>query len=305
MAGMVSPSYDGINNGSSSQLTGAKPVANPTRLGRIGVGSWTFPWAIGTVREHPPQRPLTAAMLVRKARELGVRTVQLGDNLPVDQLSAEELHELKGTAAECGIQLEIGTRGVKPSHLFRYLEIARLLGARLVRTMAGWPGAAPPLAEVENDLREALPKFAQAGVSVGMENYETYSTAELAALIRRVDQPNLGVCLDVSNSLGALESADTILDALLPLTINVHVKDIAVERLPYMMGFAFYGRPAGRGRVPFETIFSRLAGAGRKANAIVELWTPFNGSLEQTLALEESWAKESIAYLAKLPWLER
>jgi sugar phosphate isomerase/epimerase len=293
-----------MNNGSSLQPAGSKPAADPAKLGKIGVGSWTFPWAIGTVREHRPERPLTAATLVRKARELGVRMVQLVDNLPLDQLSAEELHELRNTALECSVALEVGTRGVKPSHLLRYLEIARFLGSQLVRTMAGWPGAAPPLAEVEGSLREVLPHFAQAGVSIGMENYETYPTAELAELIRRLDHPNVGVCLDVSNSLGALESKDAILDALVPLTINVHVKDISVERLPYLMGFAFYGRPVGQGRLPFEEIFSRLGETGRKSNAIIELWTPFTESLEQTLALEENWAKASIDYLRKLPWFE-
>ena len=138
-----------------------------------------------------------------------------------------------------------------------------------------------------------------------MENYETYSTAELANLIRNIDHPNLGVCLDVSNSLGALESKDAILDALVPLTINLHVKDISVERLPYLMGFAFYGRPSGQGRLPFEEIFSRLVEAGRKPNAIVELWTPFNESLEQTLALEDNWAKASVDYLSKLSLFQR
>ncbi|HEY0791376.1 MAG TPA: sugar phosphate isomerase/epimerase family protein [Chthoniobacterales bacterium] len=291
-----------MDNGSNFQSVGSAPLANPARLGSIGVGSWTFPWAIGTVREHQPPKPLTAAGLVRKARDLGAHTAQLVDNLPLDQLSPEELHELKGTARECGIALEVGTRGVNPAHLLRYLEIARFLEAKLVRTMAGWPGSAPPLTEVEANLREVLPQFAQAGIAIGMENYETYPVAELAGLIRRINHPNLGVCLDVSNSLGALESKDAILDALAPLTINVHVKDISVERLPYLMGFAFYGRPAGQGRLPFEEIFSRAAKTDRVLNATIELWTPFTGSLEQTLALEETWARASIDYLSKLPW---
>ena len=294
-----------MNNPPSLQPVGAKALANSAKLGRIGVGSWTFPWAIGTVREHRPERLMTAATLVRKARDLGVCTVQLGDNLPVDQISDEELRDLRAAAVECGIELEVGTRGTKPSHLLRYLEIARFLGAQLVRTMAAWPGATPSLAEVERGLREVLPQFAEAGVLIAMENYETYSTAELANLIRNVDHPNLGVCLDVSNSLGALESKDAILDALVPHTINLHVKDISVERLPYLMGFAFYGRPAGQGRIPFDEIFSRLVEAGRKPNAIVELWTPFTESLEQTLALEENWAKASVDYLSKLSFFQR
>jgi hypothetical protein len=45
-----------------------------------------------------------------------------------------------------------------------------------------------------------------------------------------------------------------------------------------------------------------LAEAGRKPNVIIEHWTPFAGSLEESLALEESWAKASVAYLKSLPW---
>ena len=294
-----------MSNKLSLQSAKTGNVTASAKMGRIGIGSWTFPWAIGTVREHRPIAPMTAATLVRKAHELGVRVVQIGDNLPLDQLSAEELVDLRAAAVERDIELEVGTRGVKPPHLFRYLEIARSVGAQLVRTMAGWPGTAPPLEEVESDLREILPQFAKANVSIGMENYETYPTADLAKLIRTIDHPNLGVCLDVSNSLGALESKDAILDSLVPLTINVHVKDIRVERLPYLMGFAFYGRPAGQGLLPIEEIFSRLAAAERKPNAIVELWPPFSDSLEKTVALEENWAKASVDYLSKLSWFKQ
>jgi hypothetical protein len=39
------------------------------RLGRIMVGSWTFPWAIGTVKEHLPHSPMNALQLVEKTYE--------------------------------------------------------------------------------------------------------------------------------------------------------------------------------------------------------------------------------------------
>ncbi|MBV9672193.1 MAG: sugar phosphate isomerase/epimerase [Verrucomicrobia bacterium] len=294
-----------MNSNPNSQPLDSDAATFSGESGKIGVGSWTFPWAVGTVKEHRPQTLITPVNLVRKARDLGAKVVQIGDNLPINQFSKGDLNELRVVADECCIELEVGTRGVEPSHLLRYLKIAQFLKARLVRTMAGWPGANPPLEKVKSDLREVLPQFSEAGVSIGLENYETYSTGELARLVRAVDNPSLGVCLDVSNSLGALESIDAILDALLPLTINVHIKDISVERLPYLMGFAFYGRPAGQGRIPFEQIFARLEMIGRKPNAIIELWTPFRGSLEQTLDLEEDWARASIEYLSKLPWFKQ
>jgi sugar phosphate isomerase/epimerase len=272
------------------------------KLGKIGIGSWTFPWAVGTIPEQRPVHPLTPADLVRKARMLGAGVVQVVDNLPLDQVSQSELDAFRVAAGEAGIELEIGTRGVQPSHLERYLEIAHSVRARLVRTMCGWHGAPPPLIEVERNLKEVLPNFEKAGIRVALENYEAYSTRDLANLIQAIDSPNLGVCLDLTNSFGALESAEEILDALVPLTLNVHLKEFTIERIAYLMGFEFRGRPTGTGRLPIEKIFSRLHQAGRTPNVIVELWTPFAGSLEETLELEESWARQSVAFLKELHW---
>jgi 3-oxoisoapionate decarboxylase len=172
----------------------------------------------------------------------------------------------------------------------------------LVRTMGGWHGDPRPLSEVKRHLEEVLSEFEKAGVRLALENYEAYSTRDLADLVRAIGMDTLGVCLDLTNSFGALESADGILDALAPLTINVHLKEFTIERIAYLMGFEFRGRPTGTGRLPIEKIFSRLDQAGRTPNVIVELWTPFAGSLEKTLELEESWAKQSVDYLKGLHW---
>jgi hypothetical protein len=44
-----------------------------------------------------------------------------------------------------------------------------------------------------------------------------------------------------------MESAEEILRHLAPFTISVHLKDFAVERLEYLMGFTFRGKPTGQG----------------------------------------------------------
>jgi 3-oxoisoapionate decarboxylase len=180
--------------------------------------------------------------------------------------------------------------------------VATALDAPLVRTMGGWHGKPASIPELERDLREILPSYASAGVSIALENYEAYRTQELAALVRRIDHPRLGICLDLTNSFGALESADSILDNLAEVTINIHLKEFIVERLPHLMGFAFVGRPAGQGKLPLESIFSRVAHFGREPDAVIELWTPFKRSLSETLAQEEEWARMSIDYLKSTNW---
>ena len=39
--------------------------------------------------------------------------------------------------------------------------------------------------------------------------------------------------------------------------------------------------------------------AGRSPNAILELWVPQQETLEATIAMEQAWAEESIAYLRR------
>jgi sugar phosphate isomerase/epimerase len=177
------------------------------------------------------------------------------------------------------------------------------MGARLVRTMGGWHGAPASLQEINDNLTKVLPLFGASGVRIALENYEAYRTSDLAELVARIGHPSLGICLDLTNSFGALESADEILENLVPFAISVHVKEFAVERLEYLMGFAFRGKPTGQGKLPLQKMFAALAGASRQANVIVEQWPPFRETLSKTMEMELQWARESVEYLAASGYL--
>jgi sugar phosphate isomerase/epimerase len=238
--------------------------------------------------------------VVQRAKDLGVHVVHFLDNLPLDGCDEGAIDRASGFAAQHGIEVEIGTRGTDPEHLLNYLRIAQRMGARLIRTMGGWHGAPAPLQEVEANLRKVLPSFSDAGVRIALENYEAYRTSDLGALVARIDHPALGICLDLTNSFGALESADEILRNLVSYTISVHLKEFAVERLEFLMGFAFRGRPTGQGMLPLRKMFDALAAASRQANVIVEQWPPFQETLQKTMELELEWAREGIEYLARI-----
>jgi len=273
---------------------------NNSNLGRIGISSWTYPWAVGTVPDHLPPEPMSPSTLVRAAAELGVRVLQLADNLPLDELASPDLQRLRQLAQSCGIELQVGTRGVDQHHLLNYLRIAGQLGATLVRSLGGWPGYPAPLSEIQRNINAVLPTFMDAGISLALENYEVYSTADLACLVETIANPNFGICLDVTNSFAAWESAEQILDNLASLTINVHLKDFAIERTNYLMGFACVGRPIGQGKLPLELILSRLAKFDRHPDLIVELWPPPQKTLNDTVSMEKAWAAESVRYLRTL-----
>lgn len=74
-----------------------------------------------------------------------------------------------------------------------------------------------------------------------------------------------------------------------------------MTRHPSQMGFAVEGQPAGAGMLDVPWLFAELAARGRRdVSAILELWTPPGASLEETLATEQRWARESVRYLTGL-----
>lgn len=56
---------------------------------KLGVGSYAYAWAIG-VPGHQPARPLDAFGFLERAAGLGVRLVQICDNLPMTGWSASD-----------------------------------------------------------------------------------------------------------------------------------------------------------------------------------------------------------------------
>jgi L-ribulose-5-phosphate 3-epimerase UlaE len=81
--------------------------------------------------------------------------------------------------------------------------------------------------------------------------------------------------------------------------MNVHYKDFKIQRAWHMMGFICEGTPAGRGLVEIEWLLETLQVSPHDFNVIVELWTPEQSTVDQTVALEQAWAAESVSYLRK------
>ncbi|MGO8786046.1 MAG: sugar phosphate isomerase/epimerase family protein [Terriglobia bacterium] len=251
---------------------------------KIGISSWTYPWAIG-VKSYPLRDPMTAIGLLERACAMGAQVVQIADNLP---LAASMLDPIRRAAS--GIEIELGTRGAEPANLLRYLEYAVSLGSHFVRTLLGD-------GYNEDSLRAVLSEFGRHGVVLGLENYEGLPSADLAALMRRLDNPWAGICLDTVNSLGALEMPEFTIKTLAPYTVNVHVKDFDIVRVPYMMGFEVTGRPAGQGRLDLKSLLDQVQVYGRDPNLILEQWPPLTGSLEETIVREAAWAEAGWEYL--------
>jgi 3-oxoisoapionate decarboxylase len=264
---------------------------------KLGIASWTLPWAIGMSGYPRPPSPLTAVGLLNRAKALRVSIVQIADNMPLDQMSDEQLDELRDAAASRGLTLEAGTRGVEPAHLRRYLSICVRIGAGILRTLTHNAASKPSIGQVAEWMREVLPEFEQAGVAIALENNEAHTVREYAWLVREVASPSLGICMDTANSLGRPEILEQVVEHLAPHAIVLHVKDYDIHRIDTRMGFRVVGTPAGAGKVNFPLVFRALQSHGRDPSVILEHWPPFTGTIEETIRLEEEWVHQSMRFL--------
>ncbi len=266
---------------------------------QLGISSFTYTWAVG-VPGHPPERPLTAVELLDKAADLGLSLVQICDNLPLDRLSPADRDVFERHAADLGIGVEVGTRGIAVNHLRTYLHLAERLHSPILRTITDTADHRPSEDEVVETLKSAMPDFERAGICLALENHDRFKVQTLVRILERIGSDYAGICLDTANSFGALEGPDVVVAALGPWAVNVHVKDFAVQRASHKMGFSVEGRPAGKGQLDIAWLLQTLRAQGRDLNAILELWTPPDESLAATIAKEAAWATESVAHLRRL-----
>lgn len=224
--------------------------------------------------------------------------MQIADNLPLDKMDPGEIRNAHDQAHDLGLTIEIGTRGIKPKHLLQYLNFALTLDAQLIRTLLHSADCQPSLEQAEQSIRKVLPEFEAQGVTLGLENYEAHSSASFAGLVGKLESRAVGICLDTVNSLGALETPEYVVETLAPMTVNLHVKDFVIERVPQMMGFIVRGAPAGKGRLNIPWVLEQMPST-REISAILEQWPPPRDSVDATVAMERDWAESGVEYLRR------
>lgn len=237
-----------------------EPSTAPT--GRVGLGVviHSYPIRAADKASHFND-PLT---FLEHCHGLGAAGVQT--NLGVrDEAAAAKLRE---RAAALGMYLEASVRLPRDAgEVDRFtaeVRTARACGATVARTvlMGGrryevfksaeqfWQFAAQAAAM----LRLARPVVERFGVRLAIENHKDLEAPSLAELIRSINSPQIGVCLDTGNNLALLEDALATVETLAPFAFTTHVKDMGVEEYPD--GFLLAEVPLGAGFLDLPQILN-------------------------------------------------
>lgn len=266
----------------------------------LGLGSYACAWAIGVAGYEAPAAPMDTFGLLHFADQLGLKLVQIADNLPLHMLDDSQRQMLHKEAAKREIAIEVGTRGIQPENLRQYIAIAGEFGSPILRIVVDAPDFHPTPNEIIAIIRDHLPLLESTSVTLAIENHDRFKVGTLADIITALDHHNVGICLDTVNSFGSLEGPEVVVAALGRYVVNLHVKEFIVRRMDHNMGFIITGAPAGQGMLDVPWLLAQLHGYRRQFNAIIETWLPPEATIHGTINREADWARQSINYLRTL-----
>lgn len=263
----------------------------------IGLSSYAFQWR--SAEGAPEQLDLRG--MIDETADLGVELFQICDQPQIEAMSNDELAALLSYANSRSVGLELGTRGIAVSHLMRYLDLAERLEVTFIRSMLHVPEHRPGRGEAVELLSNAMPRFVERGVTLGLETYEQVATAELVAIVEALDTPDLGVCLDPANTVARLEMPREVISQTAKMVVNVHVKDFHFKRAEGWVGFSLVGCPLGTGLLPYGEMIEAVDPIGNDVSLIVEHWVPPSASLEETCRIERDWTVHSVEFMRSHP----
>ena len=259
----------------------------------IGLGTYAYFWRLS----DRVSNPLSLPEAIAHAAACGVELFQICDYAPLETMTDTELAAVRAAAVDHQVTLELGTKGIQTPHLRRFLHIADILDARLLRTMFNTAEHRPDVPEATALLRAILPELVDHGVTLALETYEQVPTRDLVQVVREIGHPRIGICSDPANTVAALELPAAVVDAVAPYVVNMHIKDFAFSRRDGWVGFTFSGTPLGEGLLDYDHMVQAIRPQTRDINQIVEHWLPWQGSEEETLRLEDQWTRQSLEFL--------
>jgi len=267
---------------------------------RLGISTWTFPWCFGFPNYPKLKNPFTFNDLLNIAEKYGLDCIQIGQNTPLHQYNKEQLIELYEQAKKKKIEIQAGTDGIDPDWLRKYIEIAKMLGSKVLRTYVKPEDVKEGFNKVEEVIRNVIRDFERENIILLLENAEYTPTSFLRKLAESINSDCLRLLIDTANQLAVPEPLSQVVENMLPYAIEVHVKDYLVKRFDNLCGFQIYGAKLGEGCLDIDWLLNKLIASNKKdMTLILEQWVPFIKTIEDTARIEYQWGCSGIELLKR------
>jgi sugar phosphate isomerase/epimerase len=215
----------------------------------------------------------TIDQLLDRVTSLGLGARQININGPrhraLTGTTSQHALRVGAKARDLGIALEVASGGTDPSKMRLVLELARQLGAEVVRTTVNQPGNEQVVAKAAADLGQVAPEYEELGIDLAIENHEDLTAAQVVDLIERIDSPSVGAVYDSGNSIPFYQDPVEEARILAPHVRTTHIKDHALVRVENHVWSV--GTPLGEGRIPLQQIVDVLRTAPHLTRLMVQV----------------------------------
>jgi sugar phosphate isomerase/epimerase len=208
-----------------------------------------------------------------------------GVQTPLGALDEASAARLRGRAEEHGMWLEGSVRlprdGGDIERFTAEVRTAKACGAAVVRTVLTEGrryeifDSAATFRKASERARQALlltkPIIERHDIRLAVENHKDLESKALIELLKAVDSPQVGACVDTGNNLALLEPPLETVEALAPYSFSTHLKDIGVEE--YADGFLMSEVPLGTGFLDLPRIVQLLHQAKARPRLNLEMIT--------------------------------
>lgn len=266
---------------------------------QLGLDSYSYHLAFGAHPDFSPRRKMTLFDFIARVAELGLDGLQI-DPMHLASRDLGYLAEIRAAAQEKNLFIEHGAMGLDLVYLRGELAIATQLGSPILRTFAGFDRYASGVS-VAAEIRRAITHLKRlrraaegAGIRIAIENHGDLTTDELVRIVREVDSPWVGICLDVGNSLLTLEDPLPAIRKMAPLAVTTHFKDYAVEMTNY--GGKITGVALGDGGIDLAEAMALLRAHSNLDRIVLEIPIEARGNSRQALAHEDDCVRRSVHY---------
>jgi sugar phosphate isomerase/epimerase len=258
---------------------------------------------------------------IDRAAELGLQV--LGISFRDIAPDPAYLDAIAARARDKGIELRMGGVGVDFHLDGPEAEADRAQAAERIKTICHHTGVSfvsivsgpiqeshrfkpgKPMAErietVSRNMGAFADLVADADIMLGMENHCDYRGHEVATIVTRANRPNLRVQIDTGNAFSVFEEPVDCAEALAPLVVSAHLKDIHVTPLAPRpcQGTRGVSVPLGEGHVDNVTICQILQDKSPDPDSLALMVEPFylpdDADPDEFLATSIAWSREHLA----------
>lgn len=266
---------------------------------KLGLFSYSYHLAFGKHEIFSPSHKMDLFEYMDCCKEMGLDGIQI-DPQHLESSDDDYLNKIVQYANKCGFYIEYGTTGVEEQHLLKQLEIAKKLTSPILRTYIGFnphDKGVDPQKEVAHalDVLNKIKSIAEEyEIKIAIENHCDLTTDELLSLIKAIDSPYVGVCVDLGNFMIHLENPTESVKKLAPYIIDTHFKDYNSSMENW--GFKTYGVPLGEGKIDLFSILDILVNESGLDRIMLEIPVEPEGTEEETLKKEDETVRKSVLY---------